>query len=548
MPPNRTEKSRKSIEQEGRILLAIKAIQKQEIRSLREAARRFNVPYATLRTRRNGTKNRAETRANSHKLTQSEEESLLQWILSMDSRGAAPRPTMVEEMANILLAERCQEVVGEKWVYNFIERHDEVKTRFSRRYNYERAKCEDPEVLQGWFNTVRRTMREYGIAEDDIYNFNETGFAMGLTATARVITRAEYYGRRSVLQPGNREWVTVIESIRANGDVLPPCVIFKGKNYRESWFDDLPNNWRFEVSENGWTTDEIGLRWLQKLFIPAIQGRKRGQYQLLILDGHGSHLTLQFDRTCSENDIIPICMPSHSSHLLQPLDVGCFSVLKRSYYQVIDQQMRMGVNHIDKLDFLTAYPHARAEAYKSSTIQNTFAAAGLVPYDPDRAMSRISVRLRTPTPPGSSSSAWSPKTPYNVKQLTRQASSIKRLIEQRSESPINTALNQLVKGCQLAMHGAAMLTKENHDLRAANKKQKQKRQRSKKQLSYEGGVSVQEARESINRQNQADEAANSMRVESAEITAQRATRAPPRCSDCRSIGHKRLQCPNRVHI
>lgn len=241
-------------------------------------------------------------------------------------------------------------------------------------------------------------------------------------------------------------------------------------------------------------------------------------------------------------------MPSHSSHLLQPLDVGCFSVLKRSYYQVIDQQMRMGVNHIDKLDFLTAYPHARAEAYKSSTIQNTFAAAGLVPYDPDRAMSRISVRLRTPTPPGSSSSAWSPKTPYNVKQLTRQASSIKRLIEQRSESPINTALNQLVKGCQLAMHGAAMLTKENHDLRAANKKQKQKRQRSKKQLSYEGGVSVQEARESINRQNQADEAANSMRVESAEITAQRATRAPPRCSDCRSIGHKRLQCPNRVHI
>ena len=101
---------------------------------------------------------------------------------------------------------------------------------------------------------------EYGIADDDIYNFDETGFAMGLTATAKVVTRAEYYGRRSVLQPGNREWVTVIESVRANGDVLPPCVIFKGKNYRESWFDNLPNDWRFEVSENGWTTDEIGLR------------------------------------------------------------------------------------------------------------------------------------------------------------------------------------------------------------------------------------------------------------------------------------------------
>ena len=77
MPPNHSQKSRKSIEREGRILLAIKAIQKQEIRSLREAARRFNVPYATLRTRRDGTINRAETRANGYKLTILEEESLL---------------------------------------------------------------------------------------------------------------------------------------------------------------------------------------------------------------------------------------------------------------------------------------------------------------------------------------------------------------------------------------------------------------------------------------------------------------------------------------
>ena len=52
---------------------------------------------------------------------------------------------------------------------------------------------------------MQRIRMEYGIADNDIYNFDETGFAMGLTATARVVTRAEYYGRRSVLQPGNRE-------------------------------------------------------------------------------------------------------------------------------------------------------------------------------------------------------------------------------------------------------------------------------------------------------------------------------------------------------
>jgi hypothetical protein len=74
---------------------------------------------------------------------------------------------------------------------------------------------------------------QYGIDPDDIYNFDETGFAMGLTATAKAVTRAEYYGRRSLLQPGNREWVTIIKCINTSGWVLPPTMIFKGKVYIE---------------------------------------------------------------------------------------------------------------------------------------------------------------------------------------------------------------------------------------------------------------------------------------------------------------------------
>src|SRR5699024_10975127 len=109
------------------------------------------------------------------------------------------------------------------------------------------------------FNLVQETIIQYGIASEDIYNFNETGFAMGLTATARVITRAEYYGRRPILQPGNREWVTSIEAINATGWALPPYLIFKGKVFIESWFDDLLSNWRINISPNGWTTDQISL-------------------------------------------------------------------------------------------------------------------------------------------------------------------------------------------------------------------------------------------------------------------------------------------------
>ncbi|RJE16976.1 Pogo transposable element, partial [Aspergillus sclerotialis] len=114
-------------------------------------------------------------------------------------------------MANLLLAKREStsiQPIGEKWVYNFIKRHDQLKTRFSRRYDYQRAKNEDPKTIREWFDRVQQAIIQYGVQPDDIYNFDETGFAMGLISTAKVVTRAEYYGRRSILQPGNRNWVT----------------------------------------------------------------------------------------------------------------------------------------------------------------------------------------------------------------------------------------------------------------------------------------------------------------------------------------------------
>jgi hypothetical protein len=106
MPPIRTQSSQKRTEQEGRILLAIQAIHKQEFTTLRGAARYFNVPESTLRMRLNGVQNRTFSGANNLKLTEIEEESLQKWIISIDSRAAAPRPSTIREMADLLLAAR----------------------------------------------------------------------------------------------------------------------------------------------------------------------------------------------------------------------------------------------------------------------------------------------------------------------------------------------------------------------------------------------------------------------------------------------------------
>ncbi len=106
MPPNRSESWRNSANQEGKILLALQAIEKRQVKTLYAAARLYNIPYTTLHARASGRLSRVDKRWHSYKLTTLEEDSLTEWIISMDSRGAAPRPSTIREMADILLATR----------------------------------------------------------------------------------------------------------------------------------------------------------------------------------------------------------------------------------------------------------------------------------------------------------------------------------------------------------------------------------------------------------------------------------------------------------
>jgi len=121
-------------------------------------------------------------------------------------------------------------------------------------------------------------------------------------------------------------------------------------------------------------------------------------YRLLVLDGHNSHVSPEFDRFCLDHQIVVLYIPAHSLHLLQPLDVGCFSVLKQSYGRLVEQLMGHGVNHIDKREFLPLYRQARQVALHQNNIQAGFVATGLVPYSPDRVLAQLHTEYQTPSP------------------------------------------------------------------------------------------------------------------------------------------------------
>ena len=151
------------------------------------------------------------------------------------------------------------------------------------------------------------------------------------------------------------------------------------------------------MSENGWTTDELTFEWLQRVFEPQTRSRTVGRYRLLILDGYRSHMTLEFDNFCKENSILIECMLLYSSHLHQPLDVGCFLVLKRVYSDLVRGKMAVGIHYIDKLLFLELFFEAYTKTFTSKNIKSGFKATGLVPLDLSQVLARLRVRVRTPS-------------------------------------------------------------------------------------------------------------------------------------------------------
>ena len=103
-------------------------------------------------------------------------------------------------------------------------------------------------------------------------------------------------------------------------------------------------------------------------------------------------------------------MPPYSSHLLQPLDVGCFGPLKRVYRSLIEQKARLGFNHIDKLDFLKAYPEAYKKVFTTENIQSGFRATRLLPFSPAIVLDKLQLKLSTPIPPPSRGTASIPSS------------------------------------------------------------------------------------------------------------------------------------------
>ncbi|KAL0943508.1 transposase [Colletotrichum truncatum] len=436
---------------------------------------------------------------NSRNLSDLEEKTIVKYILDLDARSFPPRLSGVEEMANRLLAERDA---------------PPLRTRFFQ-------------VIRGWFSLVKNIIAKYGIADADIYNFDETGFMMGVIASGMV--------------------VTIIQAINSQGESIPPYIIVAGQYHLSSWYTEtsLPGDWAIATSENGWTTNERGIDWIRHFDIYT-KPRTSGKYRLLVVDSHESHHSAAFELFCQENNIITLCMPAHSSHLLQPLDVGCFQPLKNAYGRQIENKMRRGTTHISKEDFFAAFHEAFKQSFTRKNIQGGFRGARLVPLNAESVLSKLDVKFRTPTPEEGvpqTPDPWISRTPSNPSEARSQSTFIKsRISRHRSSSPasIYSAVSKLARGTEGLGHRVALLESEVQILREENAILSRRRRAKKTRLQKGGSLTISTG-EDIQSQREAD---TQLQEETRRSSGRkvRSETTHRRCGVCGNTGHNARTC------
>ena len=218
---------------------ALEAIQGGK--SVRLASQEYQIPRGTLRMRLAGSISRKERDSHQKLLSDYQEKILANWIEVQHALGHPPSHNAIRLAAGTFLkAAGSTATPGERWPTKFLARHPHLGTLRGKQHDFQRSKGVQPDRIKTLFDALNhphvRTIRP-----QHRWNFDETGIAEGSGGNRnfiRPVKDSSGQKRRFALVKSNntRTWVTIIEAVSAEGNYLPPVVIFKGGSVQAQWF------------------------------------------------------------------------------------------------------------------------------------------------------------------------------------------------------------------------------------------------------------------------------------------------------------------------
>ncbi|XP_026323303.1 uncharacterized protein LOC113232741 [Hyposmocoma kahamanoa] len=368
-----------------------KAMEKvrNKVMGVNEASRTFKIPSRTLRRHLLSGKLKVPLGRNPV-FSIEHEKKIVAHIKKLEQVGFAPERKDVKEMA-FQIAKKLEiknpflessASAGNTWFMGFMKRNPELSTRQSEGLSLARAYGVNREDVKYFFDLLTKLYEKNDFANhpEDIYNMDESGIQVNNKAGKVVATK----GARDVFTLTSCEKgenVTVIACCNAQGNFIPPVLIYKGTYSKPQFSEGLPPGSQvFMNKKSSYINSDLFMKWFEEVFLRHKSQRKT----LLVLDGHSSHSNnIRLLEVAKENNVILLCLPSHTTHALQPLDRAFFRPLKMYFAQEARAWM---VRNKDKK--LTRYDVSKliGGAWgKAATIRNGVSAlksCGIYPFNP----------------------------------------------------------------------------------------------------------------------------------------------------------------------
>ena len=263
-------------------------------------------------------------------LTAAEEDKLVQYAVHMSRIGYGCTKEQILDVVQALVKKDgrpnpfTNDRPGKRWWELFKKRYPVLTLRLPEYLQLSCARWCTPEVITAWFSDFELFLAEHNVKDSptQIWNADEAGFSL-CPKSSRVISMKSdknVYG----ITGDSKDQITCLCVANAAGEVLPPRQIFPGERFRYNPMANCVPGAYFGHSSNGWINTQLFYGWLINHFAKKVLV----QPVVLLVDGHTSHIDVEVSKFCLENQILLYCLPSHSSHLLQPLDVGFFRSLK----------------------------------------------------------------------------------------------------------------------------------------------------------------------------------------------------------------------------
>ena len=371
---------------------ASKAVKSEQM-SLREAARKYNVPVETLRRRTAGLVSLDCRPGPPTILTSEEETRLAQYCIAMADMGFGLTREGVMAMAYAIVDKTGRDhpfkegYAGRGWYEGFMARQAILTLRTPQALSYARAVASSKETIDDFFAKLGAIFGRLNLIAKPslIFNADESGVSI-VHRPAKVVAQIGRHNVPSLTSADRGKTHTILACVSASGQVLPPFMVYPRKRpVPEKLKEGAYPNTVFCVSESGWITKDLFFEWF-KMFTQRIPPARP---VLLVLDGHGSHITIEVIEYARSNNIHMLCLPSHTSHILQPLDVGVFKSFKSFFSKACRQYMAKNVGRVITEDILASVVgSAIAQSHTPLNILGGFKKAGIYPFNPGEVIDR----------------------------------------------------------------------------------------------------------------------------------------------------------------